>query len=131
MKLVYFQHWGYNKTIYDKFSDANGNYEGNYASFAPKYNYSVGIQYRSGQGYYARVDVNAYGKMYIDKANKYEQKAYTLVNTKIGYETKNYDIYLYTNNLFDKTYNIKGYYNGEYTYPSNPREIGVKFNYRF
>ena len=126
-----FSAFGYNKTTYDTFRDVGGDYKGNYASFSPKYNYSVGIQYRSGQGYYARVDVNAYGKMYIDKANKYEQKAYTLVNTKIGYEAKDYDIYLYAKNLFDKIHNIEGYYNGSYTYLSNPREIGVKFNYRF
>jgi len=122
---------GYNKTTYDTFFDASGNYSGNYATFAPKYNYSLGAQYRNDKGYYARADINAYGKMYIDKANQYEQKAYKIVNAKIGYEQNNYDIYLYAKNLFDKTYNIKGYYNGFYTYLSDPREIGIQLTYRF
>ncbi len=130
-EISLFSAFGYNKTTYDEFSDVNGDYEGNYASFAPKYNYSIGAQYRGSQGYYARADLSGYGKMYIDKTNKYVQKAYELVNAKLGYEQTNYDIYLYAKNLFDKTHNVQGYYNGSYTYLSDPREIGVKFNYRF
>jgi len=130
-EISLFSAFGFNKTIYDKFSDASGDYSGNYASFSPKYNFSIGAQYRSTKGYYARVDVNGYGEMYIDKANKYKQDAYELVNTKIGYEQGDFDIYLYGKNIFDKEYNIEGYYSGFFTYLSDPREIGIQLNYRF
>ncbi len=130
-EISLFSAFGYNRTTYDTFSDVSGDYKGNYASFAPIYNYSIGAQYRATQGYYARADLSGYGKMYIDKANKYEQKAYEIVNAKIGYEQTNYEIYLYAKNLFDKTHNIEGYYNDSYTYLSDPREIGVQLAYRF
>jgi len=130
-EISLFSAFGFNKTTYDKFSDASGDYSGNYASFSPKYNFSIGAQYRSTKGYYARVDVNGYGEMYIDKANKYKQDAYELVNTKIGYEQGDFDIYLYGKNIFDKEYNIEGYYSGFFTYLSDPREIGIQLNYRF
>lgn len=123
--------FGYNETKFDEFIDINGDYKGNTNPFAPKYNFNIGTQYRSPLGYYARVDVNGYGKMYFDKENKYEKKAYTLVNTKIGYETNNFDIYMYAKNLFDKNHDSIGYYNGSYTIYSEQREIGVQFAYRF
>ncbi len=128
--LELFSAFGYNETKFDEYKDALGDYEGNYNTHAPKYNYNIGAQYRSNKGYYARVDVNGYGKMYFDKANKYEKKAYSLVNAKIGYEKDNFDIYLYAKNLFDKNYDSEGVY-AYYTIYSQPREIGVQLAYRF
>ncbi|WP_324171831.1 TonB-dependent receptor [Sulfurimonas sp.] len=138
--LEIFANIGYNITIFDKYTDNTfdmmGNpmgtvdYKGKINPFAPKYNYSIGAQYRDASGYYARVDINGYGKMYFDKANEYERKAYTLVNTKIGYEHNNFDIYFYAKNLFDKKYDSKGF-NKFYTIYSDPREIGVQLVYRF
>ncbi len=138
--LEIFANAGYNITKFDKYTDntfdmmgnttGTADYKGNINPFAPKYNYSVGTQYRDASGYYARVDMNGYGKMYFDKANEYERKAYTLVNTKIGYERNNFDIYFYAKNLFDKKYDSKGY-NKFYTIYSDPREIGIQLAYRF
>lgn len=138
--LEIFANAGYNVTKYDKYTDntfdrmgnntGTADYKGKINPFAPKYNYSIGTQYRDESGYYARVDINACGKIYFDKANEYERKAYTLVNTKIGYERNNFDIYFYAKNLFDKEYDSKGY-NKFYTIYSEPREVGVQFTYRF
>jgi len=122
---------GLNQTKFDQFSDANGDYKDNYNPFAPKYNFNIGGQYRASNGFFTRLDINGYGKMYFDKNNTNERKAYSLVNTKIGYESDNYDLYLYANNLFDKNYASKGYYNGFYTIYEEGREIGVKLVYRF
>ena len=68
--------------------------------------------------------------MYYDKENKYKRDAYKLVNVKIGYETEDYYIYLYADNLFDKVYDANGVY-GYYSIYSAPREIGVQLAYRF
>ncbi len=130
--LTLFLSGGLNDTSYDDFSDNAGNYDGNKATYAPTYNFDVGMQYRNASGYFARCDLNGYGKTYFDKANRYEQDAYRLVNAKIGYETKAYDVYLYANNLFDKEYDAKNaYFNGTTTIVREGREIGVKFAYRF
>ncbi len=122
---------GYNKTNFKDFSDTLGNYSGNFNPYAPKYSYSAGIKYRGASGYYTSADINGYGKMYLDKANKFEQKAYSLVSTKIGYEAEEFDIYLYANNLFNKQHDTNGYYEGKYVLFSDPREIGIQLTYRF
>ncbi|MFV0561694.1 TonB-dependent receptor [Malaciobacter mytili] len=103
-ELILFASIGINKTTFDNFSDLAGNYSGNYNLLAPKYNFNIGTQYRANNGLYARVDFNGYGKTYFDKANTNYQKAYSLVNMKMGYETNNFDIYFYVNNLLDKNY---------------------------
>lgn len=121
---------GYNRTTFGEFSDFAGDYKGNTNPFAPRYNYSLGAQYRSIEGFYARVDWMGYGKMYLDNANAYEKDAYGLMNAKVGYEADSFDLYLYAKNLFDKNYDSEGYY-GRYTYLSKPREVGVQGVYRF
>lgn len=125
-----FSSLAYNQTKFDEFRDAFGDYNGKYAPFAPKFNYSIGLKYRALSGLYGSVDLNGYDKMYIDKANSFKQDAYELVDAKIGYEFENYDIYVYGKNIFDKNYDTKGYY-GAYTYLSTPSEFGVQLNYRF
>ncbi len=130
--LMLFASAGYNDTTFDKFSDNTGNHKGNTNPYAPKYNFNIGTQYRNNSGYFARVDLNGYGKTYFDKSNKNYQDAYTLVNTKIGYEAKSYDLYLYANNLLDKEHDAKGaYFRGAATIFKEDREIGVKLAYRF
>lgn len=129
--LKFFTSFGYNVTEFDNFEDYFGNYKGNKNPYAPKYNYNVGAQYRNQQGIYARADLNGYGKTYLDNANQYDRKAYNLVNTKVGYEAKKFDIYFYANNLFDKEYDTIGAYGGYYRIYSLPREIGLNLVYRF
>lgn len=125
-----FANYGYNHITFRNFSDANGDYSGNTKPYAPKYNYSVGTQYRADNGYYARADVVGYGKMYTDNANKFERKAYSLVNAKIGYEMDTLDVYLYGKNIFDKDYSAHGF-SGKFTVYSEPKELGVQLAYRF
>ncbi len=101
---------GYTDITFDSFQDAVGNYAGNYNPFAPKYTFNLGAQYRHGSGFYMRADLLGYGKMYLDKANQDEKEAYEIVNAKIGYETEDFDIYLYAENLFDTIYDSENYW---------------------
>ncbi|MTI60088.1 MAG: TonB-dependent receptor [Firmicutes bacterium] len=123
--------YGYNDIKFDNFKDALGNYKGNRNPYAPEYNFNIGAQYRHQTGFYARTDLIGYGEMYFDKANEYSRDAYEIVNAKIGYETENYDVYIYGKNIFDKEYNSYGYYSGYYTIYSDPGEIGLGLTYRF
>lgn len=122
---------GMTKVEFDKFEDALGNYEGNKVPFAPDYTFNIGAQYRHTMGFFARIDWVGYGEIYFDKENNYSRDPYQLVNAKIGYEAEQFDVYLYAKNLFDKTYDSKGYYSGYYTIYSDPREAGLQLVYRF
>lgn len=131
-EITLFASGGLNDVTFDDFSDISGDYSGNTNPYAPKYNFNIGAQYRHGKGYYTRVDLNGYGKTYFDSANEYSQKAYELVNAKIGYETNDYSIYLYADNLFDKEHHAtNAYFNGTTTIYREGREIGLKMTYRF
>jgi len=120
-----------NDIKFDKYNNGKTDYSGKRTSNAPKYNFNLGVLYRSLKGYYASADISGYGDMYLDSANKYKKDAYELVNTKIGYESEKYNIYLYAKNLFDKKYDSVGIYSGTYTDYSAPREIGIQLVYRF
>ncbi|SMC97322.1 iron complex outermembrane recepter protein [Desulfocicer vacuolatum DSM 3385] len=121
---------GYNDTVFDEYADGGGDYSGNTNPYAPKYNFNIGGQYRNRSGYYARIDMNGFSKIYLDKENTNKRDAYYLVNAKIGYEAEQYDLYLYGNNLFDKEYDSIGSSN-KYTIYSQPMELGVRFVFRF
>jgi iron complex outermembrane receptor protein len=123
--------FGYTDIEFDDFEDALGDYKGNKNPFAPEYTFSLGAQYRHTSGFYARCDLIGYGKMYFDKANDYSRDAYEIVNAKIGYEAKDFDIYLYGKNLFDEEYDSDGYFGGMYTIYSDPGEIGLQLVCRF
>lgn len=125
-----FATFGYNEAKFDNFKDSLGNYSNKYIPFAPKYNYSLGLNFKDFGGFYASAIARGYGKMYLDNLNKYTQNSYTLVDTKIGYEWDNFDIYLYANNIFDTNYDYKGYA-GRFVFLNPQREVGVKFIYRF
>jgi len=137
--------FSYNKAIFDDFKYTSTDYDqsfnvigtttvdnsGKYMPNTPKYTYSLGTKYRGDNGIYANINLNRFGDFYIDDSNKYKIKAYSLVNTKIGYETKDYDIYLYGKNIFDKDYSTKEHYGSGYIHLSKPREIGIQLAYRF
>jgi iron complex outermembrane recepter protein len=130
--LSLFASTGINQTTFDDFKDLAGDYRGNYNPLAPKYNFNLGTQYRANNGLYARADFNGYGKTYFDKANTTSQKAYNLVDTKIGYEANDFDIFFYVNNLFDKNYDAIGAYFSRTTTILRPeQEFGIKLAYRF
>lgn len=128
--LNLFANLGYSQIKFDKYQDALGNYSGNYNPYAPKYNYSFGAKYRDDNGIFAQLNFNGQSSFYTDKANNYKNDAYIIANAKIGYETEDYDIYLYCNNINDKKYDVEGYFN-YYTMLSDPREIGLQLTYRF
>lgn len=123
--------FGYNDTKFDEFSDSLGDYKGNTNPYAPKYTFNLGGSYRASNGIYARADLLGYGKMCLDKANKYSRNAYKIVNTKIGYEFDDIDVYFYGKNIFNKVYDTEGIFGGSYVKYSDPREVGIQLTYRF
>lgn len=121
---------GITQAKFKNYSDFKGDYNNNYIPFAPKYNYSLGAKYRGLGGFYASANLRGYGKMYLDNGNKFSKKAYELVDTKIGYEWDNFDLYFYTNNIFDTNYDTIGY-SERFVLVNPQREVGIKIAYRF
>lgn len=123
--------FGYTDVEYGNFSDAMGDYTGNTAPWSPEYTFNIGGQYRHPSGWYGRVDLIGYGKTYFDKTNDYAIDPYEIVNVKIGYEFRQFDVYLYGENIFDKEYDYVGVYDGANTMFNEPGAVGLKVTYRF
>lgn len=118
----------YNDAYFDEYNDGNSELSGKKTTYTPEYSFNIGVLYRAMNGFYASGDLSGYGDMYLDRNNDYKRDAFVLVNSKIGYETNNFDIYLYAKNLFDEVYDMD---DGNYLTYSQPREIGVQLTYRF
>lgn len=123
--------FGYNRCEFSDYKDANGDYKGNKNPYAPDYTYSIDMSYRNHMGIFGNLGLIGYGSMYLNKENKYKQDPYKIVKAKFGYETERFDIYLYSDNLFDEEYDSVGYFGGFYTVYSPPRESGIKITLRF
>ena len=119
---------GYTNAQFDEYQDASGDYSDNKAPNVPEYTFSIGAQYRARNGFYAGADLTGVGDTYLERTNTYKRDAYLLVNSKVGYESENWDIYLYAKNIFDEDYSMEA---ATYKNYSEPREIGAKLTYRF
>jgi iron complex outermembrane receptor protein len=92
----------------------------------------LALQYKHPQGYFARAEGVWTGKTYFDENNTniMSQNAYALANVRVGFERKNYSIYLFAKNLADTHYysykidSLRGV-------PSDPRLFGVRLAVSF
>jgi iron complex outermembrane receptor protein len=79
-------------------------FRGNRLIFSPDYTYNVALQYRSPGGFFSRLEIQGYGTVFFNDPNTVKEDPVTLVNLRVGFEQKNYGLYLYVNNLFDREY---------------------------
>ncbi len=107
---------------------------------APTYQIQLGIKYRNHHGLYAQTDLTAVDQFYFDNVHNAQSKSYRLVNARIGYESQNYEVYLWGKNITDETYATRGYhfdFNAPYTNPTtyvrlgDPRQFGITFRVYF
>lgn len=98
--------FGYTNARFTRYTNplTGQNFNGNKLTYAPEFTFNLGVQYRSPSGFLGRVDLQGIGTYFFNDANTLKQDPFTLVNARIGYETKNLGIYLFVNNLFNKEY---------------------------
>ncbi|MBW4507968.1 MAG: TonB-dependent receptor [Scytonematopsis contorta HA4267-MV1] len=123
---------GYTNAEFSNFQAGGVNYNGNKLPYVPDFTYNLAAQYRSPGGFLGRVELLGLGSYTFDEANKFKQKSFALVNTRVGYEGKKYGVYLFANNIFDTKYLTNalefgqafGYYGDRATYG-----VQVKVNF--
>ncbi|MGO2510709.1 TonB-dependent receptor [Marinomonas polaris] len=118
----------WNKTRFDRFIDGNNDYSGNRNPFAPEMNGHLSLRYEDVGGWSVAASLVGSSAVYLDAANKYQQKGYELVHVSASYPlTDKASLSAYVNNLQDRQFDAVGYQNGYVTVYSPPREYGVKF----
>jgi len=122
-------------TEYDRMTSQYFQYDYNDKKLpnVPEYTYNLGVQYRHAIGFFGRADLLGTGKFYNDAKNSAEEAAYRLVNLRLGYEGRNYDITCWCKNVFDEEYNKVKFGSGDYQMgiEGEPRMIGVTVACRF
>lgn len=102
-------------------------------ALSPNYQFNLGGKYRSANGFYAQIDLSAMDEYYFDNVHNFKSKAYHLVNARLGYETKDYEVYLWGKNLTDERYATRGFYfdadwdgnDDKFIRLGDPRQFGV------
>ncbi|MEO0012604.1 MAG: hypothetical protein RLZZ535_993, partial [Cyanobacteriota bacterium] len=79
-------------------------FEGNRLIYAPEFTLNLAAQYRAKFGLFSRVELQGLGNYFFNDDNSLKQASLALVNARIGYETEQYGIYFYANNIFDEEY---------------------------
>ena len=108
--------------------------DGREQAHAPAYQINLGATYRANNGLYAQADITALDQFYFDNVHDAKSKDYRVINARVGYEAKDYELYLWAKNLTDETYATRGYhfdFNAPWTNPStyvrlgDPRQFGI------
>ncbi|RXJ68916.1 hypothetical protein CRV08_05625 [Halarcobacter ebronensis] len=113
---------------YDEYIDSGNDYSGNEIIKTPNITGNIGINYRDDKGYFIGGNLNYIGSQYGDSANKRKIPEYSIINLKTGLEKRDWAIYLFANNLFDKKYKINDYGSGRYEL-GDGRVVGVTLKY--
>lgn len=100
---------------------------------APNYQINLGAQYRSTNGFYAQADVTAVDSFYFDNIHAFKSETYQLINARIGYETHDYEVYLWAKNITDERYATRGYSfdmnmdgnDQDFVRLGDPRQLGI------
>lgn len=92
--------------------------DGNTLPFSPDLTYNLAIQYRSPIGIFGRLELQGFGTTFFVNDNSLEQDPFAIVNVRLGYESGDYGIYLFANNIFDIEYVTNAL-------PSFPEAIGT------
>lgn len=125
---------------FDEFSSGAADLAGRDQAHAPHYTLALGGAYRHPAGFFARLDVSARDAFYFDVSHDQRSEAYALANARVGYETERWSAELWTRNLFDETYAVRGFFFGNeppdflnelYIRRGDPRQVGVTFEMRF
>ena len=126
--------FGYTHMQFDQYQDpiTRVNYSGKTAPFVPRFTGLLALQYKNPLGYFARAESVLTGRTYFDESNTdiMQQNDYVVGNVRLGYERKDYSIYVFVKNIADthyytfKTDSVRGT-------PNDPRLFGVRLSVNF
>ncbi|MDO6500433.1 TonB-dependent receptor [Photobacterium sanguinicancri] len=138
---------GYNDAHFTDFAaksyDNTGNvigetdYTGNRPANAPKYTYSLGMDYNFLENYFVYTDYNVTGDFYFDNANENKQDAYGILNLRTGYTSDRLDVTLWAKNVLDEKYLTRAFPMGDganqkwYGRSGDPLTVGATVNLKW
>jgi iron complex outermembrane receptor protein len=109
-------------------------------STAPSWQYSTGTRVELGAGIFTRLEVTGKDAFYINDSVNEHTDPYALFNASLGWRRSNWQVLLWSRNLFNESYDVRGFYFGNeppdypdklYTHRGDPRAFGCTVAYSF
>lgn len=125
--------------LYTEIKNFAGNSNGREQAHAPNYTYAVGGRFDFLNNWFARMDVSGKDEFYFSDSHNQISQPYTIVNARLGYETKNWSLTAWGRNVFNENYSVRGFFFGNepakdfadtlYVRKGDPKHIGLTFEY--
>lgn len=131
---------GYLDTKIKDFVTADGvNQTGREQAQSPKYQYAFNGRFHVTEQLYINLGVEGKDDYYYSDSHNAQSRSYNLVNAKIGYMQDEWELSIWSRNVFDKDYTTRGFSFGNnpldgyathtYVQYGEPRVAGVSFIY--
>jgi iron complex outermembrane receptor protein len=114
--------------------------DGRAFSVAPSWQYATGSRVELGGGAFARVEVTGKDAFYFDDSHNQHSDPYALFNASLGWRYDRFQVLLWSRNLFNERYDVRGFYfgnepsdfpNKQYVQRGDPRAFGCTLSYTF
>jgi iron complex outermembrane recepter protein len=112
--------------------------DGRDQAHAPRWQYSVSLEYRRPRGLYARADLQGVDAFYFSESHDERSRSYRLLNLRAGYDGGRWDASLWLRNALDADHAQRGFYFGNeppdfpeklYVQPGDPRQAGITVSF--
>lgn len=109
-------------------------------SVAPSWQYAAGSRIELGGGIFTRVEITGKDAFYFDDSHNQPSSPYALFNASLGWRVARFQLLLWSRNLFNEQYDVRGFYFGNeppdfpnklYTQLGDPRAFGCTLSYSF
>jgi iron complex outermembrane receptor protein len=128
--------FGYTHAKYDEYRPSPiTNYSGKWAVDSPRYTARLEGTYRFLEHMLVTAAYTRHGKTYYDPDNTIYQSGFNLIDLKVGYESENFEVYLWGKNLLNEDYVtrvVRAAGSGDlYGRPGEPFSIGINVGFSF
>lgn len=124
---------GYTRTEFDEFNNGADDYAGEEFPNARKWTSNINATYRGSQGIFATANAS-YASEGANEVGTEDTMTdmYVIANIKVGYESQDWGVFLYGNNIFDREYRTERYEGSDPNSTSDdtriygdPRVVGI------
>lgn len=129
---------GFSRTQFDEFTTSIGgtssDLSGSEFSYAPHWTLAMGGNYRWGSGFVANLNANYRSEVFTSNGFRQDDNKVsgrTLVNGRVGYETRRWGAYVYAKNLLDEQYLSYNRDDTNQAVLGDPRVIGLMLQARW
>ena len=113
--------------------------DGRDQAHAPRWQYSMSLEYLSARGYFGRADFSGVGAFYFSESHDQRAPSTRLLNLRVGYRHVRWEASAWVRNAFDGASTQRGFFFGNeppdfpdklYVQPGDPRQAGFTFSFQ-